>query len=168
AARAGRPPLPPPTFSPPSLVLSDFLLLVRRQVGTRLGDGMQLWQAYAGAELVDALRIGERPGSNPTVARIVQPLRAETLGTTFGHRDAILEIGRVPCRDAALGRALLHPLQRPALEFRLPHRVLSDQPGRLRTVLAGSVFGGPAVLVDELSQAAGIPDVNRLHARDIG
>src|SRR5262249_56235780 len=33
---------------------------------------------------------------------------------------------------------------------------------------AGHVFGGPAVPGDQLSQASGILDVDRLHARDIG
>ena len=45
--------------------------------------------------------------------------------------------------------------------------MLSDQPGRLRTVFAGRVFGGPAVPGDQLSQACGILDVDRLHAGDI-
>jgi hypothetical protein len=46
--------------------------------------------------------------------------------------------------------------------------MLSDQPARLRTVFAGLVFGGPAVPGDQFSQASGILDVDRLHARDIG
>jgi hypothetical protein len=69
--RASKPPLALPPFLPPALVLSDFLLPVCGQVGAGFRDGMQLRQAYTGAEFVDALRLGERPGSSPAVARLV-------------------------------------------------------------------------------------------------
>ena len=120
------------------------------------------------AKFVDAIRVGELPGSNPPVAGIVQPLRTESLRTTLVHRDAIFEIRRLPCWDTALGCTLAHPLQRPTLELWFPDRMLSDEPCRLRTVFADDVFGGPALLLDDLPQTGGILDVNRLHARNIG
>ncbi|MGP0066263.1 MAG: hypothetical protein ACLQGP_22000 [Isosphaeraceae bacterium] len=85
---------------------------------------MQVWEANAGASLVDALRIGKHPGSRSVVSRVIEPWGADALRAALVHRDAVLEISRVPCRDTALGGALSHPIQRLSLKDRLSDRVL--------------------------------------------
>ena len=55
-----------------------------------------------------------------------------------------------------------------ALKIRLAHGVLRDEPCCLRSVSVGSVFCGPAMLGDQLSEARSILDVDSLHAGDVG
>jgi hypothetical protein len=153
--------------SPPLDILTQFRLLLGGEVGTRFRNRLKLRQTDRGAELIDALRLEKRPGSNPAVARVVDPLSSESLRAILLHRYAIFEKGRVRRRYAVLGHALLNQKQRLTLEGRLAYGVLSDEPCRLRAIVAGYVPSGPPVLIDKLPQASGIPDVDSLHTRDI-
>jgi hypothetical protein len=67
----------------------------------------------------------------------------------------------------APGPRYRHPQQRLPLKFRLLDRMLSDDPRRLRAVLAGYIFGGPSMPHEEFSRSGGILYVNRLHTWNI-
>jgi hypothetical protein len=54
------------------------------------------------AQFVDMFGIGQSPGARDAVPRIVNSLRAETLGPPLMQGDAIFEIGGMPSGKAAL------------------------------------------------------------------
>jgi len=152
---------------PPQLSLVNFLLPLRRKVRARFRDRRQWLESHCRPQCVDVFRVGEPPGANAAIARVVQPLRAEALRTSFMHGDAVFQVSGMPGGSASLSGGHLHKAQCIALEVRLPNRMLRDDPCGFSSVLTSDVFGGPAVLRDQLTQARSILDVDLLHTRNI-
>ena len=92
-------------------------------------------------------------GTIPTVpeamARIVHPLRPETLRSPLLHGDAVFEIGGMPRWDLSGGS--LQQLQDAALKIWFADRMLGNEPGRLGAIFACDFFCRPAMLGNQLS-----------------
>ena len=120
------------------------------------------------AKLIHLIRIGDGPGTQETVAGIVDALRAEALRAAFVESDAVLEKSGVPGRDPALFDACLNEAKCSTHELRCTDGMLRDEPGSFGAVGSDAVFGGPAVLGDKFAKARGIFDVDGFHAEVVG
>ena len=100
---------------------------------------------------MDALGIGEQPGAAAPVLGRIHPLRTEALRTAFVDCDTVLEICRLPGGDPTGSGVFTQKGENAALEIGLADGVLDDEPGGLGAVFAGDLFGGPAVLGDQLA-----------------
>ena len=162
------PTAPDQPIEPPFLPGFDLLADFSRDLGAGGGDGSEWLQAGGGAQFVDAVGIGQRPGLREPVARIIDPLRAIALRAAFEERDAIFEICGMPGRHALVFHSDADELQDIANESRFADGVLRDEPGRFRAVGTGLIFAGPAMPGDEFAEAGGVFHVNRFHPRMIG
>jgi hypothetical protein len=94
-------------------------------------------------------------------------LRAVLLGLALGQQYPVGQVGQLGRRGLAAGSSLGHQIQASALEPRIAVGVLSQQPGRVRAVLADHLPAGPADLGHGLcqpSEIAGITDATVSHS----
>ena len=152
---------------PPTIVLFECGAPASGESGPACRDGLKRAKADTGAEFVDMGGVRQSPRTVATVARISEPLRAETLGTVLVKSDAVFEVSGVPLRNAILCRTGFKKLQDVVLKVWFTNGMLGNQPSGLGSVLTSESFGGPAVLGDEFAKASGVLDVDGFHLRDI-
>src|SRR5262249_31712619 len=93
---------------PPSIIPFDLFPFFRRQRGSQFRSRPHRSESRLASEIVHTIGVGQRPRPIATVYRILHPLRAVTLWPAFVERDTVLQVRRMPGRQAILGDTCTH------------------------------------------------------------
>ena len=154
-------------FLPPPVIFSEFLLILRRKIRAGRRNGTQWIQPDRGSQLIDLVGHRKFPGSSETVARIIHPLRTEPLRSPLLHGDAVFQISSMPGGAFTCSGGGLQQFESVSLKLWFADRMLCDEPGSLRAILARDIFRGPTVLGHQLAKPGRILHVYSLHAWDV-